>query len=202
MRTNNAAGVAVFSRFSATPPDLIRDRDRSRESARSVNLRAIGALGAAKRPLQLPQESRSRLPRCEGDRPRSRFFQRNRANANTRRSPHDGHGAANAVDRMHRGTRSRRRNVLGGAQGTTTESYEPRTPRPHRQRSPSPSVAVVALSPSNAASRIAASRRWSLAARSADRAGSWSETYVCDLAPTMSWNRAWRRPSSRGSLHG
>src|SRR5262249_1376328 len=67
----------------------------------------------------------------------------------------------------------------------------------------SPSVTVGALSPSNAASwsRIAASRRWSLAARSADRAGSWTETYVCDLAPTMSWNRAWRMPSSRGSLH-
>jgi len=46
-------------------------------------------------------------------------------------------------------------------------STSPRTPRPHRQRSPSPSVAVGALSPSNAASRIAASRRWSMAARSA-----------------------------------
>ena len=40
-------------------------------------------------------------------------------------------------------------------------SRPPRTPRPHRQRSPSPSVAVGALSPSNAASGIAVSRRWS-----------------------------------------
>ena len=42
---------------------------------------------------------------------------RNRAIAkpSTISSPHDGHGAANAVDRMHRRTRSRRHNVLGAA---------------------------------------------------------------------------------------
>src|SRR6478736_2507792 len=38
-----------------------------------------------------------------------------RDRSRNRRSPHDGHGAANAVDRMHRRTRSRRRNVPGAA---------------------------------------------------------------------------------------
>jgi hypothetical protein len=47
-------GWLSSSRFSAPHRNLIRDRDRSRESARSANLRAIGALGAAKRPPQLP----------------------------------------------------------------------------------------------------------------------------------------------------
>ena len=58
-------GRLLFS-VLGRPPNLIRDRDRSRKSARSTNLRAIGALGAAKRPLQLPQESRSRAPGVMG----------------------------------------------------------------------------------------------------------------------------------------
>src|SRR6476469_1447339 len=49
-----------------------------------------------------------------------------RDRSRNRRSPHDGHGPANAVDRMHRRTRSRRRNVLGAAQGTAPRAVDGR----------------------------------------------------------------------------
>ena len=56
---------------------LAASQDASSSSVRCARCRpftesAIGALGAAKRPLQLPQESRSGPARCQGDRPRSR----------------------------------------------------------------------------------------------------------------------------------
>ena len=115
-------------------------------------------------------------------------------------------GATSSIDRDRHGAawwRSFQRASSGWRltrpTGRTTLAAEQL--RPHRQRSPSPSVAVGALSPSNAANRNAASRRWSRRTICRSGADSWSETYVWDLAPTMSWNRAWRSASSRGSLH-
>ena len=102
--------VARFRSVLGPPPGLIRDRDGSRESARSANLRAIGALGAAKRPPQLPQESRSRPARRDGvgrDRDRTHQNPRDRetvddfvdARRSRRREHRRSHASPNALSR-------------------------------------------------------------------------------------------------------
>ena len=95
--------VARFRSVLGPPSDLIRDRDGLRESARSANLRVIGALGAAKRPPQVPQESRSRAARCDVGWP-----SRDRPPKSRDRETVYDFVDANTVDRMHRRTRSPR----------------------------------------------------------------------------------------------
>ena len=54
LRANDSGGAAVFFSGLGRPTGPMRSRSPAfaRESARSVNLRAIGAPGAAKRPCQ------------------------------------------------------------------------------------------------------------------------------------------------------
>ncbi len=121
--------------------DEIRDRRSAIGEMRAIGESAHDrGTGRRTTTAQLPPESRSHSGWLTGwteivdrpaksridheivDRPPSSRDRRNR------RSTHDGHGAANAVYRMHRerdrGAASARRNIIGAAQGTTTESYE------------------------------------------------------------------------------
>ena len=117
---------AVF-RETDRRADRVRTNQRSAgESARSADLRAIGALGAAKRPPQLPQESRSGFGWWDGI-----GGQRDRS-------------ATSSIDRDQRSARSLmafvsrcyRLAIRQTLSGRTTLAAEQL--RPHRQRSPSP----------------------------------------------------------------
>jgi hypothetical protein len=90
-----------WARTHPTKPTRDRCAIGDRGNARSANLRAIGALGAAKRPTQLPQESRSGPVRCHGI-----GRDRDRPPELRDRETVDDFVDANIVDRMHRRSRS------------------------------------------------------------------------------------------------